>query len=484
MLPRAKVTVGSKTFTESVILGDIVQLLAASDGDGTSHRRSLGGTKLVWEAMVNGTIDVYPEYTGTITKEILADDKLNADDEAGIRSALGKHGIRMSQPLGFNNPYALGMKKARAAQLGIEKISDLAKHPELKFGFTNEFMNRGDGWPSLRARYQLPQTDVRGVEHVLAYPALAAGSLDLTDLYATDAAIRKYDLKVLDDDRHVFPPYRAVLLYRADLESRAPDALAAVLKLQGLISNDDMVAMNARTDDDRVDEKRVAADYLTRKLGNQVNIQVEGPWQKLLWNTLNHLFLVSVSLLAAIVAAVPLGILAAQRPTLGQFILGAAGILQTVPSLALLVFMVVLLNGELGAKPAIIALFLYSLLPIVRNTYTGLRDIPLPMHESAEALGLSPSARLFLIELPMASRSILAGIKTSAVINVGNATLGGLIGAGGYGQPIFEGLRRWDPQTIFFQGVLPAALMALAVQGLFELAERRLVSRGLRLQRT
>jgi len=157
-------------------------------------------------------------------------------------------------------------------------------------------------------------------------------------------------------------------------------------------------------------------------------------------------------------------------------------VLQTIPSLALLVFMVWALRGKLGAEPAIIALFLYSLLPIVRNTYAGLHDIPIGARESAEALGLPPFERLRRIELPMASRSILAGIKTSAVINVGNATLGGLIGAGGYGQPIFEGLRRNDLTEIFVQGALPAAVMALAVQGLFELAERSLVPMGLRLK--
>jgi osmoprotectant transport system permease protein len=177
--------------------------------------------------------------------------------------------------------------------------------------------------------------------------------------------------------------------------------------------------------------------------------------------------------------AVPLGILAARLPRLGSFILATTGVIQTIPSLALLVFMIPWLG--IGAKPALVALFLYSLLPIVRNTATGLRDIPPSLRESAEALGLPPGARLRLVELPLASRAILAGIKTAAVINVGTATIGALIGAGGFGQPILTGIRRDDVAMILYEGAIPAAVLALAVQGAFDLAERWLVPKGLRL---
>jgi osmoprotectant transport system permease protein len=161
-------------------------------------------------------------------------------------------------------------------------------------------------------------------------------------------------------------------------------------------------------------------------------------------------------------------------------ILAVAGVLQTVPSLALLVLMIPLLG--IGAPPAIAALLLYSLLPIVRNVHAGLRAIPEPLRESAEALGLPPAARLLRVELPLASPAILAGIKTSAVINVGTATLGALIGAGGYGQPILTGIRL-DDAGLLLEGAVPAALLALAVQGLFDGLERVLAPRGLRLGR-
>jgi osmoprotectant transport system permease protein len=185
-----------------------------------------------------------------------------------------------------------------------------------------------------------------------------------------------------------------------------------------------------------------------------------------------------VSLTLAIAAAVPLGVLAFRRPRLGQAILAVVGVIQTIPSLALLVFMIPLLG--IGAVPATVALSLYSLLPIVRNTHAGLASIPGAVRESAEALGLSPAAILRLVELPMAGGSILAGMKSAAVINVGTATLGALIGAGGLGQPILTGIRL-DDVGLVLEGAVPAALLALLVQGLFDLAERALVPRGLRL---
>src|SRR5690606_5381782 len=154
------------------------------------------------------------------------------------------------------------------------------------------------------------------------------------------------------------------------------------------------------------------------------------------------------------------------------------GLLQTLPSLAVFVFMIPLFG--IGAAPAIAALFLYSLLPIVRNTHAGLTAIPIELRETAAAIGLPPATRLWRVELPLALRPILAGIKTAAVINVGTATLGALIGAGGYGQPILTGIRL-DDLGLIFEGAIPAAILALLVQGLFEAVEYGLTPRGLRL---
>jgi osmoprotectant transport system permease protein len=474
----ADVRIGSKAFTESVVLGELIAHVTEGAGGRPVHRKQLGGTEVLWAALVKGEIDVYPEYTGTIAQEILSGEKVT--DDAAMRDALARHGVRMSRSLGFNNTYAIGMKADVAARLGVRTISDLVRHPELQFGFSNEFMDRGDGWPSLRDRYRLPQRDVRGLDHDLAYRAIESGGIDATDLYSTDAEIRHYNLTVLDDDLRHFPPYRAILLYRADLQGRAPEVVSALLRLEDRIDEPAMIRMNARAKIDKVPESQVAADFAREVLGIAATAVVETRVDRLLRHTAEHLALVAVSLAAAIVVALPLGVVAARLPAVGQVILAAAGVIQTVPSLALLVFFIPLLG--IGGPPAIVALFLYSLLPIVRNTYAGLHDIAPQFRESAEALGLPAGARLRLVELPMASRAILAGIKTSAVINVGTATLGAVIGAGGYGQPILTGIRL-DDTALILEGAVPAAALALAVQGLFELAERRLVPAGLRLQR-
>jgi len=453
----ALVRVGSKQFTESVLLGELARQTLSESGVPAEHRRELGGTRVLWEALLAGQIDVYPEYTGTLAQEILKG------------APLDQTRVRMSAPLGFEDTYAIGVRRDAAARLGLRALSDLSRHPELRYGLSNEFLRRADGWPRLREVYGLSQEHVTGLQHDLAYRALQSGAIDATDLYSTDAEIRAFDLAVLDDDRRAFPEYRAILLFRADLPAEAQRALA---RLSGAIDTKAMTSMNARARLDHVSESQVAAEFLGRTTHAE-----EGLWSRILHRTAEHLFLVILSLAAAIVVALPLGILAARSARLAPLILGATGLLQTIPSLALLVFMIPLLG--IGAGPAIAALFLYGLLPIVRSTHAGLTGIPAELRTSAEALGLPPWARLRLVELPMASRSILSGIQTSAVINVGTATLGALIGAGGYGQPILTGVRLADT-GIILEGAVPAALLALLVQWLFDLLGRFVVSKGLR----
>lgn len=493
--------IGSKAFTESVILGDIAALTAAASGIPVEHRRALGGTRLIWDALVAGELDLYPEYTGTLAQEILAG-KLagawhgagGADDLEALSAALSARGVAVGLlgPLGFDDSYALGMREAVAAEKGIASISDLRRHPELRFGFSNEFMSRRDGWPGLAARYRLPQAEgsgqARGLDHDLAYRGLAAGSLDVVDLYATDAEIRRYGLRVLRDDLGFFPPYQAVLVYRKDAAARWPAAFAALGRLAGRIDAATMIALNARVKLDKIPERQAAEEFLAAHAGGGTAIvagagggargRSESRWLSIARHTREHLALVGISLLAALLVALPLGILAAKRPRLGQLVLSAVGVVQTIPSLALLVFMIPLFG--IGGLPATAALFLYSLLPIVRNTHAGLVGISSSVRDSAEALGLPPAAILARVELPLAMGTILAGVKSAAVINVGTATLGALVGAGGYGQPIFTGIRL-DDLPLILEGAVPASLLALGVQGAFDVAERLLRPRGLRL---
>ncbi|MCH9058487.1 MAG: amino acid ABC transporter permease, partial [Planctomycetes bacterium] len=343
------VRVASKNFTESVILGEMITLLIRDAGIDATHRRDLGGTRILFGALEFGDIDVYPEYTGTIAEEILAGQGVNGLD--AIRAALRTRGILVSRPLGFNNTYAMGMTKERAAELNVHAISDLRAHPELRFGFSSEFMERGDGWPSLRNRYALPQQNVRGLVHDIAYRALDDGSIDVMDLYSTDAKIGYYDLAVLEDDLRHFPRYDAVLLYRADLVDRAPGAVAAIRRLEGTIDTPTMIAVNAGVAIDKLPEQVVAAEFLAEALHVDARVVEDSLARRLVRSTVEHLTLVGISMVAAVLLAVPLGIQAARSPYLAQPILGVVGIIQTIPALALLVLLMVSGRRHIARRP-------------------------------------------------------------------------------------------------------------------------------------
>jgi osmoprotectant transport system permease protein len=245
-----------------------------------------------------------------------------------------------------------------------------------------------------------------------------------------------------------------------------------------------MIALNARARLDRVPEASVAADFLRTRLGDPENAPTSaspapGRARRILARLGEHLALVGISLALSLAVAVPLGVLAARRRRVGRAVLAVVGVVQTIPSLALLVLMIPLLG--IGTRPAIAALFLYGLLPIVRNTHAGLVGIAPDLRESADALGLPALFRLVRVELPLASPAILAGIKTSAVIAVGTATLGALVGAGGFGQPILTGIRLADT-GLLLEGAVPSALLALAVEAGFDGVERLVVPGGLRLR--
>jgi osmoprotectant transport system permease protein len=467
------VVVGSKKFTESYVLGEIAKRVLNDTLQGADHRQGMGGTIILWEALRTGQIDVYPEYTGTIVQEILKrSDPMHVDF---VANELRKVGIGMTKPLGFNNTYALVMRRDRANALGIRTISDLQKHPELKLGFTHEFLDRQDGWSPLAQAYRLSPRNVVGIDHALGYAALAKGSIDVKDAYSTDAKIAEYDLVVLDDDQKFFPRYDAVFLYRISLNEKA---VASVRELEGKIDEATMTRLNAEAERTK-DYTRAANLFFVSSTTSTSPFGETFPHKLARW-TIRHLELAGFSLLLSIIVGVPLGIWASRGGAIGHIILGFAGVVQTIPSLALLALLVPLPFFGISVRTAIAALFLYGLLPIVRNTATGLQDIPRGLRESAVALGLSSRARLWQIYLPMASRSILAGIKTSAVINVGTATLAALIGAGGLGEPILSGLNLNDHATIL-QGAIPAAILALLVQSIFDLFDRVLIPKGLRL---
>lgn len=467
--------VGSKRFTESYILGEV---LARAAGDAV-HRQGLGNTGVVYAALRAGEIDVYAEYTGTIAREILKQPRNLSPGE--LRAGLAPLGLDVSAPLGFHNGYALALREDRAEALGLRRLSDLARHPALRLGLSQEFLGRADGWPGLRAAYGLPFDAPQGLDHGLAYEALTAGRIDVMDVYTTDAKIGRYRLRVLEDDRQYFPRYDAVLLFRADLPQRFPGAWTRLKALEGRIDAPTMIRLNAAAELEGRSFREAAALLDAGAAASPGVAPAAGPpgflarlagpdFGRL---TAQHLLLVFVSLAFGILAGVPMGILAYRSRRAAPLILGAAGVIQTIPALALLAFLIALL-GRIGTVPALVALVLYSLLPIVRSTTAGLEAVGWGVRQAALALGLSSRDRLRRVELPLALPFILAGVKTSAVINVGTATIAAFVGAGGYGERIVTGLAINDP-AMLLAGAVPAAVLALFVQGAFALAERPLL---------
>ncbi len=470
-IAKPSIVVGSKTFTESYILAEIIAQTIEDAGEATAQRRTgLGATGIIFESLKSAQIDIYPEYSGTISAAVLKNPQLKT--VAAINSALAPLGLIIGQSLGFNNTYALALKKVFAEENKVENISDLKKHPDIRAAFTHEFLKRADGLDGLGKKYGLNFKNYKGMEHSLVYESLAENKIDLVEVYSTDAKILKHDLRVLKDDQEYFPNYLAVLFMRKDLAEKYPKTILALKALEGKINEATMTELNAKVELEKWSFEKTASYFL-----NKSAVTTETMWPMLAKRSKEHLSLVFVSLIFAILLGIPLGFLAARLPSLAQVVLISCGLLQTIPSLALLCFLIPLFG--IGYTPAVIALFIYALLPIVRNTYLGFSAIDSRLIESARTLGLSQWNRLVRVEFPLASASILSGIKLSAVINVGTATLAAFIGAGGYGAIIVTGLALNDTNLIL-QGAVPSALLALLVHGLFEVADHWLIPKGLK----
>ena len=482
--------IGSKRFTESYILAEVLaQTAAPHTRVAPVVRQGLGNTAIVYEALRAGSIDVYAEYTGTIAQEIL---KLDADSDvptpAAMNTALAPLGLGVAVPLGFNDGYALAMRAADADRLQVRTLSDLARHRELKLGLSNEFIGRADGWKGLAARYGFGQTPT-GLDHGLAYDALASGQIDVIDIYTTDAKIDHLGLRVLADDRQYFPRYDAVLLHRLDLPQRLPQAWAALQKLEGRIDERAMIAMNARAELQGAGFDTIAKDFLARGRAEAngaaappaaATVVGRGFMDKLMGPDLGrlarqHLLLVVVSVGLAILIAVPVGIAVFAHARWRTVVLGFTGLLQTIPSLALLAVLISAL-GAIGTLPALIALTLYALLPIMRNTVTGLAEVPQGVQQAGIALGMNRAQNLRLVLLPLAMPTLLAGVRTAATIAIGTATIAAFIGAGGFGERIVTGLALND-RGLLVAGAVPAAAMAVLSELFFEVGAYLLARR-------
>ena len=502
--------VGSKRFTESYILGEVVsQVVTAAGHDRVVLKSGLGNTGILLSALRSGEIDLYPEYTGTITREILKTEQVLSLAE--INARLLPLGLQAGVLLGFDNSYVLAVRRDIAEKLQLRSISDLAKHPDLKLGLSHEFIGRSDGWKGLANRYQLGKLAPTGLDHGLAYEAIRARQIDVMDAYGTDSKLLRDRLVVLQDDLNFFPTYDALLLYRSDVPTRFANTWKVLSALQNTISQQTMGELNARAEVDGQPFAVVARNFLQGQRQGQVQgsgqVQDRGQGQgktsangvegnvpdsepaltrqsfvqtlfghDFLRLSAQHLFLVFVSLLLAIMVGIPLGVLSFYRPKSGQIVLSVTSVIQTIPSLALLAFLITLF-GLIGTIPAIAALFLYALLPIIQSTHAGLSEISPSMRQAATALGLSARDQLYLIELPLARTMILSGIKVSAVLSVGTATIAAFVGAGGFGERIAQGLALNDT-SMLLAGAIPSAGLALLMQYGFFVFERRLNQRN------
>lgn len=498
------IVVASKPFAESYLLAEVFAQLLESHGYAVDRRAGLGMTDLVMRALIRGDIDVYPEYTGTGLAAVLGETVEGGSAAVFRRVSDGfkaRWGLHWLPPLGFENTYAIALRQEAADSLGIRTLSGLAEFaPGLAGGFSPDFLGRADGLEGLAAAYGIEFRETRSLLQAVKYQALEAGAVDVIDAYSTDGRISRHDLTVLADDLGFFPPYDAAPLLSRSFHEERPGAVLVLNRLAGRI---DVAAMRRANEQVEVEGASIAdaARELLRVVGltdptrgtqeadtpggsssrPEISLVVALPmhlWEnrtELARQVARHLLLVLLSLGAAIFAALPAGVALERRRSLAEGTIRLAGLLQTIPGIALLAFMIPLFG--IGVAPAVVALFLYSLLPILRNTYTGIIEAAPDAVAAGRALGMTEGQLLRRIRLPLAAPVIMAGVRTAAVINVGTATLAAFVGAGGLGDPIVAGLTLSDPVMIL-SGAVPAAVLALLVDWGLARAESSVAPRG------
>jgi osmoprotectant transport system permease protein len=482
------VRVGSKDFAESRLLAELFAQAIESTGLVVERRLGLAGSDLALRALTAGDIDVYPEYTGTGLVTLLHEpaEKDPGRVLARVRAVFARQFAALwLDPLGFENGWVLAVPRSLAERERLATVGDLVRvAPRLRGVFSPEFVEREDGLVGLARTYGLALGEVRSAGQSVKYQAAGSGSADVIDAYSTDGRLDALGLTPLTDDRRFFPPYEAAPLVRADLASRAPQAVAALLALGGRIDARTMREANARVEIGG-DRPEIVATGLLSQAGVETGAAHAGRESAHSWlaaarerggdvlrHTARHLLLTMGGLLAAVAVGLPLGVLAERA--WGSGVLAAAGILQTIPGLALFALLVPMLG--IGAVPAIIALFLYALLPIVRGMAAGLAAVDPTVVAAAEGLGFTPRQVFLHVRLPLAVPVVMSGVRTAAVITIGNATLAAFVGAGGLGEPILTGLTLNDGR-LMLEGALPAALLAVVVDLFLGMIERRIAPR-------
>ncbi|MCQ6277191.1 glycine/betaine ABC transporter substrate-binding protein [Bacillus sp. V3B] len=259
------VTIGSRNNTESIILSNIMgQLIEDKTDINVIYRENLGGSNVVWNALMNGSIQVIPDYTGTIVITYYGESPGTAEETlAKTKELVAKDNIVAFNTFGFNNTYTLALDEAEAERLDVETFSDFAEVSEqFTLGAVFEFIDRPDGLPGFKEEYDLEFKDVKGMDHGMMYRAIAGGDVDVINSYTTDGQLQVFDLRVLEDDKSYFPPYHALPLVLEETLERYPELEEVLQKLEGKIDEPTMQAMNAKVDNEGIMVEVVAKEFL------------------------------------------------------------------------------------------------------------------------------------------------------------------------------------------------------------------------------
>lgn len=447
--------IGSKIFTEAYILSEILAQKLESKGFPVIRKSGLGATGVTEEAMRSKNIDLIVDYSGAIIKAFLKSTERMSIP--ALRQRLEPLGYTISNPLGFNNTYALAVRPEWAKENNVKKISDLQHLKNIKAAFTPEFTSREENWPRLKSTYNFNQFIVNEMDHQLAYQAVYNKKVDVMEAYSTDAKLKEYQLQLLLDDKNYFPNYQAVIMTTLSWVQKNPDAWAALQELAGTIPEEKMIELNSMADLEKKNFPTIAREFLHLVKQSEARQKIKELWLI----SIEHLNLVFIPVFMAILLGIPFGYVAYKFPLLHTPLASLTTILQTIPSLALLTLLIPLTG--IGTISAMIVLFIYALLPIFLNSFEGFTAISPQMHLSASTLRLKSWFKFRWIELPLAMPQIFTGIQTALITTVATATLAALIGAGGYGKKIIAGLAVNDLKIVL-AGSIPCAMMAIIMQ--------------------
>ncbi len=479
------IRIGGKVFTEQNILVDLIKIYLEDKGYKTQTQKNLGGTFVAYEALKTGNLDLYVEYSGTSYHTIFKQEKIISENDTylWLKERFKKENIYLFQDLGFSNSYAL----ITVQNQNYQTMKDLVKDsPNLTIGFEHEFLSRPDGFSNMLKAYDYNFKNPKTMNVGLMYEALKTKQLDVGIGYSTDGRNKAFNLKILEDNLDFFPKYKAAILAKTSVLQNHKNLESELMALSGLITATDMIQMNYEVDALKKSSNLVAKNFLiskgliaysSLKLSHNF-LGLSYPEIILIKNKLlEHIEICFIALCFSILIGFSLGVLAFEFKPLKPLVFSFVNLLQTLPSLALFGFLIPFMG--IGFWPAMIALILYSILPLVHNVYIGLSEIDLDIIESCQAIGMTKLQILLQVRIPIAMPTLGAGLRTCTAIIIGTATVAAFIGAGGLGELIFQGISSLNHRMILL-GAVPAALLALLADTLVHFTMNSLTSKGLK----